>query len=256
MLSVKQRGAVVCWYNTLSFDLSKAILWHSRLDTGGLRPYDADNCWFDGRRRMLDDYCFGADWWFVAKGRSNSNTRLAFSGWFGLSKCCIRLWNFLFWRIAALSRASTGRLALFWGAYRSKWWRHHHTMCWRGWCRPRVKGKHWSEAWNSSLSSFPEGLFCQLALTHRINAPKRALSGFILWTGNFDEVTVKREIMPYRILQENTVQMWNGMTKEHGMKHKGTLLKRKRIKCKAFHGGNLINTILWRYMHKYVKIYA
>jgi len=154
MLSVKQRGAVVCWYNTLSFDLSKAILWHSRLDTGGLRPYDADNCWFDGRRRMLDDYCFGADWWFVAKGRSNSNTRLAFSRWFGLSKCCIRLWNFLFWRIAALSRASTGRLALFWGAYRSKWWRHHHTMCWRGWCRP-IKDNLGNKDWlNSELLTF------------------------------------------------------------------------------------------------------
>ena len=62
---------------------------------------------------------------------------------------------------------------------------------------PRCKGKHWPEAWNSSLSSLSEGLLCQLALTHWINAPKRALSGFILRTGNFNEVAVEREIMSY-----------------------------------------------------------
>lgn len=51
------------------------------------------------------------------------------------------------------------------------------------------------------LPSFPEGLLHQFALRSGVQAPKAALSGFVLRAGHFQKVAVEREVVPDGVLQ-------------------------------------------------------
>lgn len=58
------------------------------------------------------------------------------------------------------------------------------------------------EAGDSPGPSFPEGLLDELALRGRVYPPERTFAWFFLRPCHFDEVTVQRQIVTDRVLQQ------------------------------------------------------
>lgn len=58
------------------------------------------------------------------------------------------------------------------------------------------------EAWDAPGPSFPEGLLDELPLRGRVYPPERPFAGLLLRPRHFDEITVQRQVVTNRVLQQ------------------------------------------------------
>lgn len=68
------------------------------------------------------------------------------------------------------------------------------------------------EAGDAPRPSFPEGLLDELGLRGRVYPPERTFAGLLLRPRHFDKITVQRQIVTDRVLQQRTVSSYLLMT--------------------------------------------
>lgn len=76
-------------------------------------------------------------------------------------------------------------------------------MEWGGETRPGGEGSVWGpEAGDAPGPSFPEGLLDEFALRGRVYPPERTFARLLLRPRHFDEITVQRQVVTDRVLQQ------------------------------------------------------